>query len=58
MQSLTFVVPQHRDCSYRDIDWNEEKVREWCGVKEWQRSRKFEKDVARLEAQGTQRRAN
>jgi len=37
------------DCSYRDIDWNEEKVREWCSEQQWQRSRKFEKDVARLE---------
>mmetsp|Transcript_8509 Transcript_8509/g.28565 ORF Transcript_8509/g.28565 Transcript_8509/m.28565 type:complete len:265 (-) Transcript_8509:1146-1940(-) len=41
------------DCSYRDIDWNEENVREWCSVKKWQTSRKFEKDVARLEAKAS-----
>jgi len=41
------------DCPFRDIDWNNEKVREWCSVKKWQSCSKFTKDVARLEAKAS-----
>ena len=41
------------DCPFRDIDWKNEKVREWCSVKKWQSCSKFTKDVARLEAKAS-----
>lgn len=35
-------------CALRDLDWTDEKVREWCESEGWRASHRFEQDSARL----------